>query len=90
MLALSLGALSFVQPLLVTTLLFAVPLGRAHERRRIRPPDLAAAAAVVGCLAIFEATAAPSAGRTIADSTVRLVCAAAVLAVCATAPLPTS
>lgn len=66
-LSLSTGALSVVQPLLVTGLLFALPLGRALDHRKIRLADIAAAGAVVGGLSLFQATARPSAGHLLAS-----------------------
>jgi drug/metabolite transporter (DMT)-like permease len=65
--ALSRGALSLVQPLLVSGLLFALPIGRLLDRRPIRLGDIAAAGAVVSGLALFQLTARPSAGRSVAD-----------------------
>lgn len=65
--ALSNGALSVVQPLLVSGLLFALPLSRALERRAIHAADVGAAALVVGGLAIFQLTARPAQGRSVAD-----------------------
>jgi drug/metabolite transporter (DMT)-like permease len=75
--ALSGGALSVVQPLLVSGLLFALPLSRALEHRGIKPAEVVAAAAVVGGLAIFQLTARPSAGRSVADLSVLGWCLAA-------------
>lgn len=65
--ALDHGALSVVQPLLVSGLLFALPINRALEHRPIHVADLAAAGAVVLGLATFQLTARPSAGRAVAD-----------------------
>jgi drug/metabolite transporter (DMT)-like permease len=65
--ALSHGALSVVQPLLVTGLLFALPMSRALDRHPVRLGDVAAAGAVVSGLALFQLTARPSAGRSVAD-----------------------
>ncbi|MEO9140096.1 MAG: DMT family transporter [Jatrophihabitans sp.] len=66
-LALSSGALTLVQPLLVTGLLFALPLSYALDHHAVLVADLGAAAAVVGGLAIFQLTARPTGGRSLAD-----------------------
>jgi drug/metabolite transporter (DMT)-like permease len=79
-LALSGGQLSVVQPLLVSTLLFALPLSVMLERQTVRTVDVAASAAVVVGLVIFELTAHPAAGRSTADLSTLGWCVAAVLA----------
>lgn len=78
-LALSNGRLAVVQPLLVTTLLFALPLSRILDRRAVRAVDVSAAAAVVGGLVIFQTTAEPAAGRSTADLIVLAWCVGIVL-----------
>jgi drug/metabolite transporter (DMT)-like permease len=60
--ALSLGSLVLVQPLLVSGLLFALPLSRALNRRRLTALEWTAAAAVVAGLSIFLVIAHPSSG----------------------------
>ena len=60
--ALGLGALVLVQPLLVTTLLFALPLGAWWAGRRIRPADLGWAVLLAGALAGFVVVGEPTAG----------------------------
>ena len=62
-LALRRGSLALVTPLLVTGLLFALPLGAVLARRRLRPVDWAGAAAVVTGLVVFLAVARPGPGR---------------------------
>lgn len=52
-LALSLGPVTLVQPLQVTGLLFALPLGAVVAARRVSVQDLAAAALVVAGLGLF-------------------------------------
>ncbi len=81
--ALSIGALSLVQPLLVSGLLFALPLGLALDHRAIRFIDVGAAAAVVGGLAIFQLTARPSEGRSVANLSVLGWCTAAAVTIVA-------
>ena len=61
--ALSLGRLAVVQPLLVTSVVFSLPLGARFTGQRIRPADVAAAALVVGALVAFLVVADPSGGR---------------------------
>jgi drug/metabolite transporter (DMT)-like permease len=79
--ALSSGALAFVQPLLVCGLLFALPLSHALDRRMMHTAELAAAAAVVCGLALFQLTAHPAAGRSYPDLRVLAWCVAATVSV---------
>jgi drug/metabolite transporter (DMT)-like permease len=58
--ALTAGQLAIVQPLLVTSLLFALPLGAWLDRRRITRSELVWAAVSVGSLGVFLALARPS------------------------------
>jgi hypothetical protein len=60
--ALGLGSLVLVQPLLVTTLLFALPLGARWSGRRLTRRDWTWALALAGALAVFVLTGEPSAG----------------------------
>jgi drug/metabolite transporter (DMT)-like permease len=80
-LALSGGALALVQPLLVCGLLFALPLNSALERRAVRAAELAAAAAVVVGLAVFQLTARPATGTSSADPRALAWCVAVTVAV---------
>jgi hypothetical protein len=57
--ALAFGRLAVVQPLLVSTLVFALPL----ERRRVQRAEWAAAVAVAAGLALFVTVADPAGGR---------------------------
>ena len=52
-----------VQPLLVATIVFALPLGYVIEKRRIRREDLIGAALVTGGLAALLVVSKPSAGE---------------------------
>ncbi|MDQ1747382.1 MAG: hypothetical protein QOD07_1645 [Frankiaceae bacterium] len=79
--ALSSGALALVQPLLVCGLLFALPLSHALDRHMIRGAELAAAAAVVCGLAVFQLTAHPATGRAFPDVSMLGWCAAASIGV---------
>lgn len=58
--ALTAGELAIVQPLLVTSLLFALPLGAGLDRRRITRSELGWAAVSVASLGIFLGLARPS------------------------------
>ena len=58
--ALTAGQLAIVQPLLVTSLLFALPLGAWLDRRRITRSELLWAALSVASLGVFLALARPS------------------------------
>lgn len=61
--ALSLGRLAVVQPLLVTSVVFALPLGAKFTKQRVRAIDILAALLVVGALIAFLTVADPSGGR---------------------------
>ncbi|MGE0300155.1 DMT family transporter [Pseudonocardia sp.] len=60
--ALAVGSLVLVQPLLVTTLLFALPLGARWSGRALRPADRAWAVLLAASLAVFVAVGEPTAG----------------------------
>src|ERR1700733_9549055 len=61
--ALRLGQLAVVQPLLVLSVVFALPLGARLSRQRLGRPEAAAAVLVVVALVGFLAIANPSGGR---------------------------
>jgi drug/metabolite transporter (DMT)-like permease len=77
--ALGLGSLVLVQPLLATSLLFALPLGAWWAKRRLRRSDAAWALALTVGLAVFLVAGEPTEGVDRADVTEWLI-AAAVLA----------
>ncbi|MDT7581655.1 MAG: hypothetical protein QOK35_2919 [Pseudonocardiales bacterium] len=60
--ALGLGSLLLVQPLLVTGLLFALPLGARWAGRRLRRGEWAWSALLVVALAVFVVSGEPTAG----------------------------
>lgn len=60
--ALGLGSLLLVQPLLVTSLLFALPLGARWAGRRLRRSDWVWALLLAVALAVFVVSAEPAAG----------------------------
>lgn len=60
--ALASGGLLLVQPLLVTALLFALPLGAWSDRRRLAPPEWAWAGVLVASLVGFLLIGQPTAG----------------------------
>jgi drug/metabolite transporter (DMT)-like permease len=62
-LALAFGPLALVQPILVSGLLFAVPLSARRRRKRLGPVEWSGTVAVAGGLALFLVVAAPSAGE---------------------------
>ena len=78
--ALGIGRLAVVQPLLVFSVVFALPLGVRLSGQRVRRSDIAAAALVVAGLIAFLAVASPSGGRSEAPLSswlvVGIVCAA--------------
>jgi drug/metabolite transporter (DMT)-like permease len=61
--ALGLGRLAVVQPLLVSSVVFALPLGARLTGQRITRIDVAAAVLVTAALAVFLTVADPSGGR---------------------------
>jgi drug/metabolite transporter (DMT)-like permease len=62
-LALAFGPLVLVQPLIVSGLLFALPLAARMRRRRLGPREWTASVLVAGGLAMFLVSASPGEGR---------------------------
>jgi drug/metabolite transporter (DMT)-like permease len=81
--ALGIGRLAVVQPLLVASLVFALPLGMRLTGQRVRRGDVAAAAVVVVALVGFLVIASPSGGRREAPLTDWLIVAIVCATVCA-------
>jgi drug/metabolite transporter (DMT)-like permease len=67
--ALGLGRLVVIEPVLATSLLFALALAARRDRRSLRPAEWAATLAVVGGLAVFLAVGQPTGGQRTADAT---------------------
>ena len=61
--ALGIGRMVVVQPLLVATIVFALPLGRLIEKRRILRSEIVGAGLVTGGLAALLVVSKPSAGK---------------------------
>jgi drug/metabolite transporter (DMT)-like permease len=61
--ALSIGRLAIVQPLLVSSVVFALPLGARITGQRVTRADIGAAVLVVAALVAFLTIADPSGGR---------------------------
>jgi drug/metabolite transporter (DMT)-like permease len=61
--ALSIGRLAVVQPVLVSSVVFALPLGAKLTGQRVHRIDVVAALMVTGALVAFLAIANPSGGR---------------------------
>jgi drug/metabolite transporter (DMT)-like permease len=80
--ALAVGRLAVVQPLLVSTVVFALPLGARFTGQRIRRADVAAAALVVGALVAFLTIAEPAGGHDDAPLGEWLVAFGACAAIC--------
>jgi len=62
-LALRRGSLALVEPLLVASLVIALPLGAALEHRRLRRTEWAAGLLIFGAVALFLLAAAPGRGH---------------------------
>lgn len=60
--ALAVGSLLLVQPILVTTLLFALPLAARANRRRLTVEEWAWSGLLICCLALFVRVGEPTAG----------------------------
>jgi drug/metabolite transporter (DMT)-like permease len=80
--ALRIGRLAVVQPLLVASMVFALPLGVRLSGQRVGRSEVAAAALVVVALVGFLTMTSPSSGRTEAPLSDWLVVAFVFVAVC--------
>lgn len=80
--ALGIGRLAVVQPLLVASVVFALPLGARFSGQRIRRVDIAAAALVVAALAAFLLIAEPNGGSDDAPLSEWLIAGGACALVC--------
>jgi drug/metabolite transporter (DMT)-like permease len=81
--ALGIGRLAVVQPLLVFSVVFALPLGARLSGQRLHRREVVAAAAVVIGLVAFLSLARPSGGRSEAPLSEWLIPTAILAAVCA-------
>ncbi len=81
--ALAFGSLVLVQPLLATSLLFALPLGAWWAKRRLKRSDGLWAISLTAGLAIFLVAGNPTAGVDSADLEVWLIAAAVIVPVVA-------
>lgn len=79
--ALGLGSLVLVQPLLATSLLFALPLGAWWAKRRLRRSDAVWALALTAGLAVFLVAGNPTEGVDLADIGPWLIAAAVIVPV---------
>ncbi|MGD9736166.1 MAG: DMT family transporter [Solirubrobacterales bacterium] len=80
--ALGFGRLAVVQPLLVASLVFALPLGARLTGQRVRRVDVGAALMVTAALVVFLTVADPSGGRDDAPLGEWLVAGGACLLAC--------
>jgi drug/metabolite transporter (DMT)-like permease len=80
--ALGIGRLAVVQPLLVASVVFALPLGARLTNQRVRRIDVGAAVLVVAALIAFLTIANPSGGRDDAPLDDWLIAGGACLAIC--------
>lgn len=80
--ALTIGRLAVVQPLLVSAVVFALPLGAKLTGQRIRKIDVGAAALVTASLILFLTIANPSGGRDDAPLGEWLIAIGAIGAIC--------
>jgi drug/metabolite transporter (DMT)-like permease len=81
--ALRLGQLAVVQPLLVVSVVFALPLGARLSNQHVGLREAAAAALVVVALVAFLAIANPSGGRSDASISEWVIAGLACVAACA-------
>lgn len=81
--ALGMGRLAVVQPLLVASVVFALPLGARIGAQRVHRGDVAAAVLVVVALVGFVTIASPAGGRREAPLSDWLIVGLACAAVCA-------
>lgn len=81
--ALGVGRLAVVQPLLVASVVFALPLGARLSGQSLRRADVMAAALVVVALVAFLTIGRPSGGRSEAPLSDWLIAAVVCAAVCA-------
>lgn len=88
--ALGLGSVALVQPLLVSRLLFALPLSAAWARRRLTGRDWAGALATAGGLGAFIAAGHPGPGNEGAAPLHRWLFAAGAIAIATVALVLTS
>ncbi|MDX6654758.1 MAG: hypothetical protein QOH18_1468 [Solirubrobacterales bacterium] len=80
--ALGFGRLAVVQPLLVASVVFALPLGARLTGQKVKPVDVGAAFLVTAALVAFLIFADPSGGRADAPLGDWLIAIGACLAVC--------
>jgi drug/metabolite transporter (DMT)-like permease len=80
--ALGVGRLAVVQPLLVTSIVFALPLGVRFTGQRVHRSDVAAAVLVVLALVAFLLIATPSGGHSEAPISRWLITGGTCLALC--------
>ena len=80
--ALGFGRLAVVQPLLVSSVVFALPLGARFTKQEVTKVDLGAAVLVVAALVAFLTVADPSGGRADAPLGNWLIAIGACLVVC--------
>jgi drug/metabolite transporter (DMT)-like permease len=80
--ALAIGRLVVVQPLLATSVVFSLPLGAKLGGRRVAPRDMVAALAVTAGLAVFLVAADPEGGREDATATAWIVSFGVSAAIC--------
>lgn len=80
--ALGIGRLAVVQPLLVASVVFALPLGARFSGQKIRRVDIGAAALVVAALTAFLLIAEPSGGSDDAPLNEWLIAGGVCAAIC--------
>jgi drug/metabolite transporter (DMT)-like permease len=81
-LALRRGSLALVEPLLVLSLVFALPMGAWLEHRRASRADIASTAAIAAGLALFLGVARPGIGHPHASGTAWAILTAVIAAGC--------
>ncbi|MGH9172137.1 MAG: DMT family transporter [Acidimicrobiales bacterium] len=82
-LALRRGSLALVEPILVLSLVFALPVAAHLEQRRVSSSDVSAAVTTVAGLSLFQAVARPGVGHPSAPALSWILLSAAVAVACA-------
>ena len=81
-LALRRGSLALVEPILVLSLVFALPVAARLEHRRVSSPEVSAAVVTVAGLSLFQEVARPALGHPTASAAAWVALSAAIVVAC--------